>query len=507
MNAKNISIAIIGAGASGTILASQLVEGVSNNSDSNITVFLIEKGTDFGPGLAYSTPLSSHILNMRADTLGIEKGNPLHFVKWLKDQDKGLSGDEAFGSYDINYPPRKLYGKYLKFILELTIEKTNSSLNSINLISGETVDIDYSGNSFQIRMADGGIISADNVVLAPGNFPSSFLYELKGVKGYIPYPWPVSEISGLIPRDNPVCILGAGLSAIDTFFTLIENNHRGKITFISRRGFLPKVQGLPFEYMPKFLSIDNISNAVSKCDGGYLAFDLIKDLFFKEMEFAEGKKIDWLKVFNPYGSVPEIFEKDIGRAEAGVIPYQGALTASGPITGYIWNRMSIADRMHFDSEYKTLWTVYRHPMPLVNARKIMKVIKSGQLDIESGCMCVRTCGKEGFEIDISTRFGIPYTMKTPFLINATGQGLDVARFESILLRRLVDKGYIESHPSGGINVDFNTSEIYGNNGKVIPGFYALGEITRGVHFFTNGIVPNMAISERIAEHILRKDRA
>ena len=36
-----------------------------------------------------------------------------------------------------------------------------------------------------------------------------------------------------------------------------------------------------------------------------------------------------------------------------------------------------------------------------------------------------------------------------------------------------------------------------------PGFYALGEITRGVHFFTNGIVPNMAISEKIAKHILR----
>ena len=36
-----------------------------------------------------------------------------------------------------------------------------------------------------------------------------------------------------------------------------------------------------------------------------------------------------------------------------------------------------------------------------------------------------------------------------------------------------------------------------------PGLFALGEITRGVHFFTNGIVPNMAASDRIADYLLK----
>ncbi len=503
MNFRKISVAVIGAGASGTILAHQIVEKACSEPDVDLSVFLIEKGSDFGPGLAYSTPLSSHILNMRADTLGVEKNNPLHFTEWFKKQDGSCFSDVTSDKFDINYPPRKIYGKYLKYVLDSTIKRTVSSPCSLNLVSGEVVDIDHNGTSIQVRMADGSMISVDNVVLAPGNFPSSFLHELKGLKGYIPYPWPVSTITENISRDNPVCILGTGLSAIDTLFTLLENGHREKITFVSRRGFLPKVQGEPFNYQLKYLYRENIAGVISELNGKNLSLDMIKDLYFKEMETAEGKNINWLQVFNPQGSIAQMLEKDISRAEAGIINYQAALTASGPLTGYLWNNLSIEQKKIFDREFKTLWTVYRHPMPLFNAKKILNALKTGQLDIQSGCMCVRTCGEKGFEIDVSTRFGIPYTIRTSAVINATGQGLDVTKFNNPLINRLIDKGLIVPHPNGGIHVDFNTSEITGKNGGRIPGLFALGEITRGIHFFTNGIVPNMTASDGIADYILR----
>ena len=96
---------------------------------------------------------------------------------------------------------------------------------------------------------------------------------------------------------------------------------------------------------------------------------------------------------------------------------------------------------------------------------------------------------------MSTRFGIPYTIRIPAVINATGQGLDVTKFNNLLINRLIEKGLINPHPNGGIFVDFNTSEVIGKYGN--------REITRGVHFFTNGIVPNMFSSDRIADYILR----
>ncbi|MBN1905939.1 MAG: FAD/NAD(P)-binding protein [Deltaproteobacteria bacterium] len=498
MHNRNISVAIIGAGASGTILAYQIMEKASQRSDSGVKVYLIEKDGDHGPGLAYKTPLSAHILNMRADTLGVLNGDPLDFVRWLKGHD-----DVSKASWgDLNYPPRNVYGRYLDTVLDLAVKKAALGSSSIELITGEAVDIDKNGRAFSVKMSDGGVINANSVILAPGNFPGAFLSELNGTKGYFPYPWPVSEIIENIPMDQPVCIMGAGLSAIDTLITLLENGHREKITFLSRNGLLPKVQGAAFDYQLKYVNKETIDRFLSESDKNSISFDLVKRLYMDEMEAAAGNKINWLDIFNPQESATRILEKDISRAEAGVISYQAALTASGPLTGYIWNSMSIDDRMRFDREYKTVWAVYRHPMPVINAKKILNTLKSGQLDIQQGRTSVKAGSKGGFEIDVITRLGVPFVLKTPYIINATGQEIDVTKFESKLIKRLINKGLIIAHPNGGIFVDFCTSCVKEKSGKDIHGLYALGEITRGVHFFTNGIVPNMVSSGRIADAIL-----
>jgi uncharacterized NAD(P)/FAD-binding protein YdhS len=501
MSKRNVSVAIIGAGASGTILAYQIIEKASKIPDVGVKVYLMEKDGNHGPGLAYSTPLYAHILNMRADTLGIIEGDPLHFVKWLNEQDDIIASIKQVQG-DVNYPPRHAYGIYLKTVLDVAVKKAGAASCSIELISGEAVDVDQNGNGFSVIMADGGKIKADNVVLAPGNFPGAFLNELKGTKGYIPYPWPLYVITETIPKDKPVCIMGAGLSAIDTLITLLENGHREKITFLSRNGLLPKVQGPAFDYELKYVNRENIDRLLSESDENRLPFDLVKRLYMDEMEVAAGNKINWLDVFNPQESAAQILEKDISRAEAGIIPYQAALTTSGPLTGYIWNSMSIDDRMRFDREYKTVWAVYRYPMPIINAKKILRALKSGQLDIQQGRTHVKAGDKEGFEIDVITRLGVPYVIKADYIINATGQETDVTKFESALIKRLIHKKLIIPHPNGGIHVDFNTSGVKAKAGDAITGLYALGEITRGVHFFTNGIVPNMVSSDRIADSIL-----
>jgi uncharacterized NAD(P)/FAD-binding protein YdhS len=164
--------------------------------------------------------------------------------------------------------------------------------------------------------------------------------------------------------------------------------------------------------------------------------------------------------------------------------------------------MSVNDRMRFDREYKTVWAVYRHPMPVINAKKILNALKSGQLDIKQGQTHVKAVGKEGFEIGFINRHDVPFALKSSYIINATGQETDVTKFESILIQRLINKELIAPHPNGGIFVDFYTSGVKGKSGKDIHGLYALGEITRGVHFFTNGVVPNMVCSGRIADSIL-----
>ena len=90
MGKNKIVIAIIGSGASGTILASQIVEKLSRTTSEKVRIVLIEKNGDFGPGLAYSTPLESHILNMRASTMSAKKDQPNDFFEWMNHEEARL---------------------------------------------------------------------------------------------------------------------------------------------------------------------------------------------------------------------------------------------------------------------------------------------------------------------------------------------------------------------------------------------------------------------------------
>ncbi|MFH1489051.1 MAG: FAD/NAD(P)-binding protein, partial [Pseudomonadota bacterium] len=494
MSKKEMTISVVGGGASGVILTSQLVEKFPRAGGRRLRIILMEKSGRFGPGLAYSTPLASHIINMRAHTMGAKKEDPGHFSRWMTRHEASLQKEfPGFSAAGNDYPPRRIFGQYLEDLFRETLEKARRSSIEIQPLQGEVLDLMEKGSGKALVLKDGSVIPSDVIVLAPGNFPPTLFHDLKGAEGYFPYPWPASRLMENIPPDAPVCILGAGLSAIDTLFTLLENGHREKVFFLSRRGFLPKVQGPPADYNLRFVRLDRIEERT-------LPLEQMAGLFYQEVEAAEGRAIDWLRLFNPTGSMTHILQADIEKAQKGPLPYQAALGATEPIIGRLWSRLSMEDQCRFDRDFKTLWTVYRHPMPVVNAEKILAVLKSGQLDILSGCGCVRCCGSApGFEIVLETRFGIPYELKTPFLINATGQGLDVTRSEDPLLRNLLARGFIQPHPGGGIQVDFETSQVFGQGGIPVPGVFAVGEITRGVHFFTNGVVPNMLAADRITD--------
>ena len=506
MGKKEITISVVGAGASGTILVNQLVEKFSRVSGVRIRIILIEKSGRFGPGLAYSTPLESHIINMRANTMGGKVGQSDHFSRWMTGQETSIQRTyPGFSAAKDEYPPRRIYGQYLEDFFREALERADQSHIDIEPLQGEALDLDEKRSGLDLVLGDGSNLASDVIILAPGNFPPTLFQELRGVEGYLHYPWPVSPIIENIPPDRPVSVLGSGLSAIDTLFTLLENGHRERITFLSRNGFLPKVQGRPTNHTLKLLRQDHIDNLLREEGSRTLPLDRMAQLFYREIEEAEGKSIDWLHLFNPTGAVDQILGADIEKARKGPLPYQGVLSATEPVIGRLWNTLSIEDQCRFDRDFKSFWTVYRHPMPLINAQKVLDVLKTGQLDVLSGCGCIRSCGPgRGFEIDIETRFDIPFLLKTPYLINATGQGLDVMCFRDPFIQNLLSKGFIQPHPRGGIRVDFHTSQVIDQGENRRPDIFALGEITRGVHFFTNGVAPNVLAADSITDHILKE---
>ena len=499
---NKVSISIIGAGASGIISTHQLVEKLTKSSfiPKKIKISLFDKSGVFGPGLAYSTPLESHLINMRAGTMSAILGKPDDFVEWLRSHETqiheeypGLSMEES------EYLPRKVYGDYLSHLRDKAVERAKQNGIKIEFVHNEVVDIKDNGPSMHLLLKRREAVQSDYVILAPGNFPPTILLELKGIEGYFPYPWPVDNILEGVSSHQTVCVLGAGLSAIDTLFTLLENGHKEKIFFVSRSGFLPKVQGKPTEHSLRFITEALIEERPESLD-----LNQVAGLFIREIEAADGKKIDWLPILNPSKSTQEILEADILQAKKGLIPTQAALLATEDIVGRIWNGLSPEAKQRFDCNYKTLWAVYRHPMPLVNAEKILNALKSGQLEVLSGFKCAGYAGKEkGFYVEMQSRYGLDYRLRIPIIINATGQGLSITKYDDMLVQNLLAADVIVPHQSGGIQVDFETSGIVHKDGTRSHRIFALGEITRGVHFYTNAISQNARCADRITDRIVQ----
>ena len=230
-------IAIIGAGACGVMVLNYLVEGFAGSGETKVCIYLIEKGKEFGPGLAYSTPLDSHILNMRTDTMSAFADDPDHFSRWLANRSKSAGTD----NYGIeSYPPRKIYGEYLKDLLAGALQKANKAGIRVERVNDEAVGLNRTDEGYSISFKNHPAVQSRFTVLALGNFPSAGYSELDNIKGYYHYPWPAESILNNLPADKPVVIIGSGLSAIDTLHTCLGRLLRSFSLLSPRKLMIPQ---------------------------------------------------------------------------------------------------------------------------------------------------------------------------------------------------------------------------------------------------------------------------
>jgi uncharacterized NAD(P)/FAD-binding protein YdhS len=212
-----VTVAIIGAGASGTLQALHLKRAGAD-------VVLIDRGPVPGRGVAYSTKRPEHLLNVPARRMSAFSDDPDHFERWFAARAGGGAED---------YAPRMLYGDYLT---ELLAEA------GIEPLRGEAVAVDDAG----VRLADGRVIAADAVVLASGNFtpatPRGIDPAALGAL-WVEDPWAGDLAEGLGAGDV-IMLLGTALTAVDVALTLDAAGYQGRIVALSRRGLAPRAHGL-----------------------------------------------------------------------------------------------------------------------------------------------------------------------------------------------------------------------------------------------------------------------
>ncbi|HYN46577.1 MAG TPA: FAD/NAD(P)-binding protein [Allosphingosinicella sp.] len=211
-----MTVAVIGAGASGTLQALHLHRG-------GAAVTLIDRGPAPGRGIAYATSRPEHLLNVPARRMSAFSDDPGHFERWFGALTGG--GPEDFA-------PRMLYGDYLAGLLAEA---------GIAPMHGEAVALEDGG----VRLADGTAIAAGAVVLAPGNFrpatPPGIDPEALGDL-WVDDPWAGDLTEGLGSGDV-LLLIGTGLTAVDVALTLDATGYSGRIVALSRRGLAPRSHG------------------------------------------------------------------------------------------------------------------------------------------------------------------------------------------------------------------------------------------------------------------------
>lgn len=209
-------IAVVGAGASGTLQALHLKR-------AGAEVVLIDRGPAPGRGVAYSTRRPEHLLNVPARRMSAFSDDPDHFERWFGARTGGGAED---------YAPRMLYGDYLTGLLAEA---------GIAPMRGEAVAIDDAG----VHLSDGRVIAADAVVLAPGNFtpatPRGIDPAALGAL-WVEDPWAGDLTEGLGAGDV-ILLLGTALTAVDVALTLEARGYQGRIVALSRRGLAPRAHG------------------------------------------------------------------------------------------------------------------------------------------------------------------------------------------------------------------------------------------------------------------------
>lgn len=397
MNDKSgsFSIAIIGGGFSGATLASQLLR----SANPTIKVVLIEREGCPGRGVAYSTQLAGHLLNVRAKNMSAVADDPAHFLRWAKEH----YSDQVQPN---DYLPRRVYGKYVESTLCEAIE---GNPHGFEWKRDEAFSITPTEGSATVHLRSGGRIRADAVVLALGNFPPKDLRlsvrdEIS--HRFIPNPWSVNARTEVAPESS-VLLIGSGLTSVDVAISLRASGLLGKIHMLSRHGLLPQSHR-PSEPWPARWD-----------DPAPWSVRRLVRMIRAEVAKAEEQNSDWRAVID----------------------------SIRPFTQTIWRSLPHQEQRRFLRHLRAYWDVHRHRVAPEIGGLLEKEMAQGQLQIHAGRI-TEYREMEGF-LEVSYRDRVRGESKqlcVDYVINCTGPDGDCRRVQSPLLNDLLSQKLARPDP-------------------------------------------------------------
>ncbi|WP_088348232.1 MULTISPECIES: FAD/NAD(P)-binding protein [Rhodomicrobium] len=442
------TIAVIGGGMSGLICAIHLL---LKSSGGGPRVFLIEQGTAFGVGAAYSTHNVDHLLNTRAANMSPFPDRPGHFLEWLRMRPEITAASGA------SFVSRRLYGDYLQSLLRDAACGPDAA-GRFYLVPDEAVRLEREGGGFKLHLRVGKVLPVDAVVLATGNPPphrpniraEAFFDSAR----YIDDPWDPAAFDAVEPGDA-ILMLGTGLTMIDVVLTLKARGHAGPLTALSRRGLLPRRHVLQSQ------AAQLATPALPPHLSGALAS------VRRAIREAAGKGAGW----------------------------QDVMDTLRPVTSAYWRDLPLSAKRRFLRHLRPWWGAHRHRLAPQVADRLEALIRDRSLAVRRGRLIEINLDERSGGPPVSAAWETPrgkrlHGMKVHHVVNCTGPGGDPTLSRSELLRGLIASGLARpDHLRLGLDVDAG-GRLIARDGAVADTLFALGPPTRGM-FWESTAVPDI----------------
>jgi uncharacterized NAD(P)/FAD-binding protein YdhS len=431
------TVAVIGAGASGTLAATFLLRAAAA-ARTPVRIALIDRYGQHGLGRAYATEHPAHLLNSPVDRMSAVAADPGHLAHWAAAN--GLRHD--------GFLSRAAFGCYLRELLA-DAERAARPTATVARITADVVRLSYGGlgRPLRLHLAAQGRIDADAAVLATGNQPPAAPFPVPASPRYIGDPWVPGALDG-VADGSPVVILGTGLTMLDVAISLTGAHPRTVVRAVSRHALVPREHRAPS------------GNAVA----------------------------------TPVLEVPDLNPVDLPglirsvRVAAAQAPdgWQAVVDALRPDLPGLWQRLSLPDKRLFLRHVARYWEVHRHRMPPATARRIDQLRSAGRLCVQRGRIVAVEEKPAGLCVRIE-QGGRVTEVAAGWLVNATGPAPDITATTEPLLRGLLDSGLARPDPLRlGLEVDARGALISAS-GRPSDRIVALGPPLRGQLYETTAI--------------------
>jgi uncharacterized NAD(P)/FAD-binding protein YdhS len=486
-----LQIAIIGAGFSGVVIASQIVMQRMAQPASELDRELLNKHGGLRPiaitlyepeevgGTPYRDARPEHPTNIPIGRMSAFTNNNKHLMEWLNEKaDKTTWPEEWWNKRwtASDFLPRRLYRLYIQSLLDelrqyalftgATVKLAQAELAHLEIDESElrallTLAEPHQGEDAvlaAIERGAGNTEEADLVVLATGHvdapLPSFVEESAASSPSLITNIYKQHKRFQSIGQSESVLIVGTGLGAMDALRTLARQTHQGPVYLCSRHGQMHHLY--PEDHKP----------------GRYQP-----DVDIERNTLANVHTADELKNW---------LDGHLSKGEEEKIESEYVLQALQELMADCFKAMEDAEQREFLHQYGGWLNAKRIGMP-PDMEQIFE-----KLDARIITMQAKSLTHENNTFQLTGNHsanGLSTGIYADHAILATGLHTDYARHAPDWLKELMDQGTVVPHHLGmGLDVIHETGQVVNSEGRRSRVLYAIGPMRLGTTFENTGML-------------------